>query len=194
MDGMDLMDGMDSEGEALHRHAGGLTEVRLLFSSSTRLLLSLRAQPGAGTSHAECSLRSADGHMDGMDRMDGMDSDGEALHRHAGGVTEVRLLFSSSTRLLLSLRAQPGAGRRSAALRAKGLTEVRLLFPSSPRRLLSPRAQRLSSSSCPWARTCAPGDRRARRGDRGSAARSSGAWLVHGHQAPRAVDSAPRRP
>jgi hypothetical protein len=174
------------------------------------------ARRGRGTSHAECSLRSAHGSMDGMDLMDGMDSEGEALHRHAGGLTEVRLLFYSSPLPLLSLRAQPGARRRSAALRAKGLTEVRLLFPSStrrllsprakgltevrllfpssPRRLLSPRAQRLSSSSCPWARTCAPGDRRARRGDRGSAARSSRAWLVHGHQAPRAVDSAPRRP
>jgi hypothetical protein len=67
MDGMDRMDGMDPEGEALHlrRKAGG----------GRSLVLRARA-----TSHGHRSLRSASGHMDGMDRMDGMDPEGEALH------------------------------------------------------------------------------------------------------------------
>jgi hypothetical protein len=66
------MDGMDPEGEALHR---------------------MRER---ATSRGERSLRSTSNHLDGMDTMDGMDPEGEALQRAAEGGREIRFAHRSS--------------------------------------------------------------------------------------------------
>jgi hypothetical protein len=48
------------------------------------------------TSDGGCSLRSAGGHLDWMDRMDGMDPEGEALHLVRSVSSSTHLLLSSS--------------------------------------------------------------------------------------------------
>jgi hypothetical protein len=79
MDGMDGMDVMDPEGEALHPMRAPDVQVRLL-SPFAFLLSRFGRSPKRATSHGWRSLRSAGGLMDGMDGMDLMDPEGEALH------------------------------------------------------------------------------------------------------------------
>ena len=82
LDGMDFMDGMDSEPRALQLQGVVVAELSacaVLGASRTRVL---RTQ---ATSRGRRSLRSAGGHLDRMDFMDGVDS--ERLHlRRTGGV------------------------------------------------------------------------------------------------------------
>ena len=69
---------MDTKGEALHpQRTLGVKHGARASGGWRWSALVLRAR---ATSRGECSLRSAGGHVDGMDRVDGMDTKGEALH------------------------------------------------------------------------------------------------------------------
>jgi hypothetical protein len=173
LDWMDRMDRMDPNRGALHCFG--------------RLARTARARRARVTSRDLCSLRSLGGRLDWMDRMDRMDPNRQALHcfgrlaRTRG--REGRFWHGSRSN---TARPEPGTPRigpdpmsahqahgahrahrvrqpRSAALAVDGWRERR----GRDGRLWQGRRGRLSSSSCPWARTCAPADLQAPRADRG---------------------------